>query len=336
MAPILALEDLCVSYAVASGPFGRRRPTRILEGVNLEIAPGEAVGLVGESGSGKSTLARAALRLVPIDAGTICYGGVDVTRLSKRDMRRHRRHVQMVFQDPYSSLDPGMTVEQLVAEPLEIHRLVSRSERRSAVLELLRWVGLEEEHLDRYPYEFSGGQRQRLAIARALGPRPRLVVCDEAVSALDVSTQNQIILLLRELRERMGIGYLFIAHDLGVVRQLTDRTVVMYCGQIVEEGPSDQVFEDPSHPYTKALLAALPVASVKRQRQRDRAILHGDVPNPLSPPSGCRFHERCDQATDECALVEPPWVSVGIGVSARCHLLTPNGAAAERASTPAV
>lgn len=319
-AAALELRDVSIAFPVATGTLGRRVPRRVVNQVSLTVAAGEAVGLVGESGSGKSTTARAAMRLLPVESGRVLYGDTDVTDLSDRAMRRHRRRVQMVFQDPYSSLDPGMTIDRVIAEPLVYHTDMSRAERHERARDLIVKVGLTVGHLDRHPYELSGGQRQRIAIARALALDPEVVICDEAVSALDVSTQNQILLLLRQLRDEMGVGYLFIAHDLGVVRQLTDRTIVMYCGEIVEQGPTRDLLSDPAHPYTRSLLSAVPVPSPKRQRERRRIVLRGDAPDPLNPPSGCRFHERCPEVMDICRTVVPAPVTIRDGGTVRCHL----------------
>lgn len=317
---VLQVEELCVAFDVPTGKWGRRRPVRVVDRLNLTIAAGEIVALVGESGSGKSTTARGILRLVPLESGRVVLDGSDITTLSDRELRPHRRHAQMVFQDPYSSLDPAMTVADLVTESLRLGGRRPKSECYERSRVLLENVGMRAEHLDRYPAEFSGGQRQRIAIARALAPEPRLIVCDEAVSALDVSTQNQIIVLLRELRARSGVAILFISHDLGVVRQLADRTVVMYCGQAVETGPTRRVFSAPAHPYTRALLAAVPVSSPRRQRERARIVLTGDPPNPLDPPTGCRFHTRCPVAMDVCRRIEPPTVDLDTGGQVACHL----------------
>ncbi len=320
MQPALDLANLCVAFPVASGKLGRRIPRRVVDDVSLSVARGEAVGLVGESGSGKSTTARAAMRLLPIESGTVSYSGTDVTSMSDRAMRRQRSKVQMVFQDPYSSLDPSMTVDRIISEPLGYHTDLGRAERYEKAREVIVKVGLTPSHLDRHPYELSGGQRQRVAIARALVLDPEVVICDEAVSALDVSTQNQILLLLRQLRDEMGVGYLFIAHDLGVVRQLTDRTIVMYCGQIVEEGPTSSLLRDPAHPYTRSLLSAVPVPSPKRQRERRRIVLTGDAPDPMNPPAGCRLHGRCPDVMEICRTAEPGEFRADSGSTVRCHL----------------
>ncbi len=320
MDAVLEVTDLSVAFSVR-GSGWRPSKVTVVDRVSLQIAPGEIVGLVGESGSGKSTTARAVLRLIPSTGdGRIVLLGRDITHTKDRELRTHRRHAQMVFQDPYSSLDPAMTVGGLLAEAIAIDgKKRSKAAVRARSVELLEQVGLDEAHIDRYPAEFSGGQRQRVAIARALAPRPQLIVCDEAVSALDVSTQRQIVQLLKKLRDETGVAILFIAHDLAVVRRIAERTLVMYCGQVVEEGRSRDLFSTPSHPYTLALLSAVPVPSPARQRARRRILLAGDVPNPADPPTGCRFHPRCPFAFEPCAETEPPRTATA-GGTVRCHL----------------
>ena len=315
---VLDVTDLSVEFADRSSGW-RSAKVRVVDRVSFHVAPGEIVGLVGESGSGKSTTARAVLRLVPAVDGRVVLLGTDITDLGDRRMRQHRRDVQMVFQDPYSSLDPAMTVRALLAEAIRLNGRPSKAEVRDRAAELLRMVGLDDVHLDRYPSEFSGGQRQRIAIARALATDPRLIVCDEAVSALDVSTQHQIVELLRELRDRTGVALLFIAHDLAVVRKIADRTLVMYGGWIVESAPSQHLFSSPRHPYTLALLSAVPIPAPVRQRRRSRIVLSGDVPNPAALPSGCRFQERCPLVFDQCRHEEPPARVFEQG-EVRCHL----------------
>jgi oligopeptide/dipeptide ABC transporter ATP-binding protein len=318
MAPVLEVTDLSVAFANRGGGW-RASDVTVVDRVSLTIAPGEIVGLVGESGSGKSTTARGILRLIP-SSGRIVLHGVDISGLADRQLRPHRRHAQMVFQDPYSSLDPAMTVAALLTEAMRLDGVKrTRREARERATELLQQVGLGAIHLDRYPAEFSGGQRQRVAIARALASRPSLIICDEAVSALDVSTQRQIIRLLRRLRNETGVAILFIAHDLAIVRQIADRTIVMYCGQLVEQGRSVELFDQPAHPYTLALLSAVPVPAPARQRGRHRLILSGDAPNPAAPPSGCRFHERCPFVMDVCRTTEPITTEIG-DHTVRCHL----------------
>ncbi|TDD20657.1 ATP-binding cassette domain-containing protein [Nonomuraea diastatica] len=296
---------------------------RAVDGLSLEIGQGEVLGLVGESGSGKSTVGKCVLRLTDPTAGTIELAGRDITRLSRRAMRPLRRDVHMVFQDPFSSLNPRFTIEQIVGEPLLRHKVADRrgaSERVSAMLEK---VGLRQEMRSRFPHELSGGQRQRVGLARALILEPKLVVADEPVSALDVSVQASVLNLITDLQRDMGFSCLFITHDLSVVEFLADRIAVMYLGKIVESGPKAEIFAAPRHPYTQALLSAAPVADPVRQRERRRIVLGGDVPSPVDPPSGCRFHTRCPLAYDACRTDEPSLTDTrGDGHPAACHLIT--------------
>ncbi|MHA6629745.1 ABC transporter ATP-binding protein [Pseudonocardia sichuanensis] len=315
--PVLQAEGLRVRFPGK----GRRQGVTAVDAVSLRIDRGETLGLVGESGSGKSTTGRAVLRLVPLEAGRIHVDGEDVTGYRGARLRRLRRQMQMVFQDPYSSLDPSAPVGASIAEPLRVHESMTKQARRDRVEELLDLVGLRPSHADRYPYEFSGGQRQRVAIARALALHPRLIVCDEAVSALDVSTQNQVINLLEDLRERFELSYLFIAHDLAVVRHIAHRVAVMYLGRIVESGPVERVYERPAHPYTQALLSAIPVPDPKR-RGAKRILLSGDLPDPSAPPPGCPFHTRCAYAMDVCKREMPAMTPIAGGGEAACHLQT--------------
>lgn len=320
--PVLEVDDLVVSFRLPRTglmPAGR---LRAVDGVSLQIAKGETLGLVGESGSGKSTVGRAILRLIEADSGSVRLDGRDVLAMKRSEINELRREMQMVFQDPYSSLNPSIDIATSVGEPLEVHEGVRGAERDRRVTELLDVVGLRPEHLRRYPQEFSGGQRQRLAIARAVSLRPSLIICDEPVSALDVSTQNQIINLLEDLQESYGLAYLFIAHDLAVVRHLADRVAVMYLGQIVETGPVDRVFEQPAHPYTLGLLSAVPIPNPRLERSRTRIMLSGDMPDAADPPSGCRFHTRCPWVMDVCRVETPPNVEVTGGGTAACHLHT--------------
>jgi peptide/nickel transport system ATP-binding protein len=319
--PLLDVEHLSVTFHVRRGKL-RKVPLKAVDDVSFSIAPGETLGLVGESGSGKSTTGRALMRLIEPDSGEVRLDGTAVTGASKGELRALRRQMQMVFQDPYSSLDPSMVVAESIAEPLEVHTELNRAERHDRVRELLRHVGLAEHHLQRYPYEFSGGQRQRIAIARAIAVNPRLLVCDEAVSALDVSTQNQIINLLEDLQAEFGLSFLFIAHDLAVVRHLAHRTAVMYLGGLVETGPSSRIFERPAHPYSEALVSAVPVPVPWIQRSRERIILPGDLPDPTDPPSGCTFHTRCPYVMDVCREVVPEHTPVDGGGTVACHLQT--------------
>jgi oligopeptide/dipeptide ABC transporter ATP-binding protein len=310
-------KDLRVSFSVRRG--GHKVTVQAVRGVDIELKAGETLGLVGESGSGKSTLARALLKLIPFE-GTVELDGVDVSKLTSREFRKKRRRIQMVFQDPYSSLNPSLTVGDSIGEPLEVHTKMSASERAERVAEVLEMVGLDPDFASRYPDEFSGGQRQRLAIARAIILDPDVLLCDEAVSALDVSTQNQIINLLEELQERVGLAYLFISHDLGVVRHISDRVAVMYLGEVVEEGPVDRLYDAAAHPYTQVLLNAVPLPDPQVQRNRDVLLLHGDIPDPTNPPSGCTFSTRCPLALPMCSTTPPPVVEIPAGGTARCHL----------------
>ncbi len=292
---------------------------KAVDDISFHVDEGETVGLVGESGCGKTTAGRSALRLIEPTAGEITFEGQDVRAASSSQMRQMRRHMQIIFQDPYASLNPRMSVSDIVGEGLKVHKLVtSRVALEQKVGELLDRVRLDPSFVNRYPHEFSGGQRQRIGIARALSLSPRFIVCDEAVSALDVSIQAQIINLLMDLRDEMGLSYLFIAHDLSVVRHIADRVAVMYLGKIVEQAPTIKLFDKPSHPYTKALLSAVPRADPKRRSER--VVLQGDVPSPLNPPSGCAFHTRCPAVMDVCRSEEPPLRDAGRGHSFSCHL----------------
>ena len=295
---------------------------RAVDGVDLSVAPGSTVGLVGESGSGKSTLGRVLLRLLDPTAGSITFDGVDVTTLSARQMRDRRRGMQLVFQDPFSSFDPLATIADSLAEPMRNYLDLGKRQREERVIELLRTVRLDPDHRNRYPREFSGGQLQRIAIARALALSPELLVLDEPVSSLDVSIQADIINLLGDLQDELGVAYLFIAHDLALVRHVSDRIAVMYLGRIVEQGPADEVYERPKHPYTEALLSAIPVPNPARQRARERIVLEGDIPSPAAPPNGCRFHTRCRYAFAPCSTVEPPEFATPDGTTVACHLHT--------------
>jgi oligopeptide/dipeptide ABC transporter ATP-binding protein len=320
---VLEVADLVKDFDLRSGILRRvNGSVRAVDHVSLHIPAGTTLGLVGESGSGKSTLARVVLRLIDPSAGTITVAGKDITALHGPALRRHRESMQLVFQDPYSSLDPKQSVADIVGEPLAIHTSMNRAEREQRVVQLLGQVGLGPHVMPRQPHEFSGGQRQRIAIARALALEPRLLVCDEPVSALDVSTQSQVINLLTDLQRELGVAYLFIAHDLSVVRHISDRIAVMYLGQIVEEGDADEVYDRPTHPYTAALLSSIPVPDPARQRRRARILLRGEVGEPVAEARGCRFRARCPYALDLCADVEPePYRTPG-GVTVRCHLHT--------------
>jgi len=320
---LLDVANLRMNFPVRTGPLRFvTGQVKAVDGVDLHVPVGRTVGLVGESGSGKSTLARLIVRLVDPSEGSIVLDGHDLTTLSGRELRHTRRSMQIVFQDPYSSLDPRMRVNDIVGEPLEIYDNVTGAERDERVAELLDQVGLGRYALYRRPHEFSGGQRQRIAIARALAPRPRLLVCDEPVSALDVSTQSQVINLLTDLQSRLGLAFLFIAHDLSVVRHISDRIAVMYLGRIVEEGDAEEVYLRPRHPYTEALLSAIPIPDVHRPPGIQRIVLTGEVANPLDPPTGCTFHPRCPYAMEICSTVEPQPFVTPAGTTVRCHLHT--------------
>jgi oligopeptide/dipeptide ABC transporter ATP-binding protein len=330
-APLLEVRGLVKHFPIRRGVFSRVTGwVRAVDGVSLRIAAGETLALVGESGSGKTTTGRCILRLIEPTSGEVRFESVDLLALRPRDLRRMRRQIQVIFQDPYGSLNPRMRVGTIVREPLDIHRIGRRrAERDEMVARLLERVGLERSAMRRYPHEFSGGQRQRIGVARALALRPRLIVADEPVSALDVSVQAQVINLLIDLQEEFRIAYLFIAHDLAVVERIADRVAVMYLGKIAEVAPTGEMFKNPLHPYTKALLQAIPVPDPSRARER--TLIHGELPSPADPPPGCRFHTRCPVAVEECRRVEPPLVEVAPGRWAACHLVPAAGPARETA-----
>ncbi|WP_421992660.1 ABC transporter ATP-binding protein [Roseococcus sp.] len=322
MIPVLQVEGLVKHYGIAGGFLGRAvAQVRAVDGISFAIAPGETLGLVGESGCGKSTVGKAVLRLVEPSAGRIVLEGEDITRLGRSAMIEKRKRIQVIFQDPYSSLNPRMTAGDIVQEPLVNFRMGTAAEQRERVGALFARVGLRADQRALYPHEFSGGQRQRLGIARALALGPSVIIGDEPVSALDVSVQAQVINLMVELQEELGLSYLFVAHDLGVVEHISHRVAVMYLGKIVEIGPRKSLFEAPRHPYTEALLAAVPVAHPRLRRKR--AVLKGDVPSPINPPPGCRFHTRCPIAVPRCREAEPPLVADGAGHAVACHLRAP-------------
>jgi oligopeptide transport system ATP-binding protein len=303
--PLLSVRELTKEFVSKSGFFGSvQQSVKAVSSVSFDIRRGETLGLVGESGCGKSTLGRSILRLIEPTSGKVFFKGQDITQLSPEEMRKLRRNMQIIFQDPYASLNPRMTVGEILSEPLEIHDLFTgKGERTKRIQQLLDMCGLRREAVERYPHEFSGGQRQRICIARALAVEPEFIVCDEPVSALDVSIQAQIVNLLQDLQKDLGLTYLFIAHDLKVVEHISDRVAVMYLGKVAEIARAEDLYSDPQHPYTRALLSAIPIPDP--DYRKERIILRGDVPSPKSPPSGCRFHPRCPQAQDRCHQEQP-------------------------------
>jgi oligopeptide/dipeptide ABC transporter ATP-binding protein len=318
---LVQVRDLVKHFPLTRGIIIQRKvgAVQAVDGVNFDIRRGETLGLVGETGCGKSTTARLITRLLDATAGEIRFDGQDITRLKGARLKAVRREMQMIFQDPYSSLNPRKTVGSIIGQPFAIHGLEQgKGERKRAVQELMEMVGLNPEHYNRYPHEFSGGQRQRIGVARALALKPKLLIADEPVSALDVSIQAQVLNLLRDMQRRLGLTLVFIAHDLSVVRHMCDRVAVMYLGRIVEAGPSDRLYDFPRHPYTGALLSAVPVADPSARRE-ERHLLSGDVPSPANPPRACRFHTRCPKAQERCSIDDPPLEDKGTGTRAACH-----------------
>lgn len=320
---LLKVDNLVKYFPITRGVIIQREVGAIkaVDGITFDIIKGETLGLVGESGCGKSTAGRSILQLYRPTDGHVFYKGDDLTQMEGEKLRRIRRDMQIIFQDPYASLNPRMTVGNIISEPLEVHRIGSRRKRKERVRELLRLVGLNPYFINRYPHEFSGGQRQRIGVARALALQPEFIVCDEPISALDVSIQAQVVNLLEELQEQFGLTYLFIAHDLSMVRHISDRIAVMYLGKIVELADKNELYFNPLHPYTQALLSAVPIPDPIRERKRERIILKGDVPSPANPPRGCRFHTRCPLAIDVCREVDPEWREVSTGHWTACHLV---------------
>jgi len=320
---LVEVKDLKVYFPVTAGAFLKRKigDIKAVDGVNFHIKKGETMGLVGESGSGKTTTGQAILQIDQPTGGKIFFEGRDITNVSKRERRALRRGMQMIFQDPFGSLNPRMKVRDIIGEPLVVHGMAgSRRDYRSRTSDLLEIVGLDSDMGDRYPHEFSGGQRQRIGVARALAVNPNFIVCDEPISALDVSIQAQIINLLEDLQEQFTLTYLFIAHDLSVVRHISDRIAVMYLGEIVEIAPRGDLYRNPLHPYTRALLSAVPIPNPRVEAQREHILLKGEVPSPLNPPSGCHFHPRCAEARSECSIHKPAMKEAMPGHSVACHI----------------
>ncbi len=322
---LLEVKDLKMYFPITKGIIIQRKiaDVKAVDGVSFNIKRGETLGLVGESGCGKSTTGRAILQLYRPTAGSVKFEGKELTTMKGEELRRQRREMQMIFQDPYASLNPRLTVGNIIGEPLEVHNLAKGKEKQERVQELLKLVGLNPYFINRYPHEFSGGQRQRIGIARALAVNPKFIVADEPISALDVSIQAQIVNLLEDLQESLGLTYLFIAHDLSMVRHISDRVAVMYLGKLVELTDHETLYENPLHPYTKALLSAVPIPDPYIEEKRKRIVLEGDVPSPTNPPSGCNFRTRCPEVMDICAEVEPEWKNVGTDGEEHwvaCHL----------------
>ncbi len=321
-APLLKVEHLTKEFPAEAGMLAGRFSKRVVSAVNdvsFEIHAGETFGLVGESGCGKSTTGRAIMRLTNPTAGKVFFEGKDVSKMSKHELKDLRREMQFIFQDPYASLNPRMTIGEIISEPMTIHNVGTKEERMKTVRELLDVVGLNPEHINRYPHEFSGGQRQRIGIARAFALKPKLIICDEPVSALDVSIQAQVLNLLKDLQDKYGTAYLFIAHDLSVVQHISDRVAVMYLGKMVELSDWKTLYTEPHHPYTQSLLSAVPVPDPDVQKTRARIILAGDPPSPIDPPSGCRFHTRCPIAKEICGSQQPDFREVAPGHFCACH-----------------
>lgn len=318
--PLVRVENLTKYFPIKAGILQRKvGDVKAVDGVSFDIWRGETLGMVGESGCGKTTVGRTILRIYPPTSGEIFFDGIPLSSVKNKPLRQMRRRMQMVFQDPYASLNPRLTAGEIVGEPLEIHGLARGAEKQKRVAELFELVGLSREYINRYPHEFSGGQRQRIGLARALALTPDLIICDEPIAALDVSIQAQIVNLMQELQEELNLTYLFIAHDLSMVKHISDRVLVMYVGKVMELAQRDELYESPLHPYTKALLSAVPIPDPEYEMQRKRIILSGDLPSPAQPPPGCRFHTRCPIAEEQCKLTEPPLREVVPNHVVACH-----------------
>ena len=316
----LKVTDLKMYFPVKSGIFSKARSLKAVDGVSFSIAQGETMGLVGESGCGKTTVGRTILKLYEATGGSIVYKGTDITGFDDQEMRPYRRKMQMIFQDPYTSLDPRMNVEAIISEPIRALKLCNEGDRRDRVRELIQMVGLKADHLNRYPHEFSGGQRQRIGIARALAAEPEFIVCDEPISALDVSIQAQVINILEELQHKFGFTYLFISHELSMVRHISHQVGVMYLGILIEYAQVDELYDNMLHPYTKSLISAVPVADPNQTRQNKRIVLQGDVPSPIDPPPGCPFRARCAYAKEICGREKPELKKINDDHMVACHL----------------
>lgn len=318
---LLQVKNLKKYFPVSKGLFTNRqvRFVKAVDNVSFDVYDGETLGLVGETGCGKTTVARTILQLYHPTSGQIIFDGVDLTSLPENDLRKMRRRMQMIFQDPYASLNPRMTVGSIISAPLDVHTDLNRSEKQDKVQDLLKLVGLNPDFVNRYPHEFSGGQRQRIGIARALALSPDLVICDEPISSLDVSIQAQVVNLLEELQDRLGLTYIFVAHDLSMVRHISDRMVVMYLGKVMELADRNEIYLHPRHPYTKALMSAVPIPNPRKARDRQRIILQGDIPSPLNPPQGCNFNTRCPLAQDICFKEDPEYREIDPNHFVACH-----------------